>query len=204
MFQKLVQLLIVTLITFMVSYVDAQDTLTNELLAPPGTMLPLLQIDEFQKEIKLNVEQKEKINAFVRESKDIQKLPSKDRNAQSDILEGKIKKLLLPTQIERLNQFYLQLKGASVLPNDRVQKLLVFTAEQKNKLANIHDAESKKVFEAFRSGYNRQDQEMRKRRVNMINEWHAKMMDVLTPDQKKKLETMKGKNFAFDVSKIDI
>lgn len=202
MLQKSIQLLIAALVTFTVSFSNAQNALTHEQLAPPSTMLPYLQVEDLKKEIKLSAEQQAKIQAFITESNDIQKLQSRDRKTNGDILEGKIQKLLLPVQIERLNQFYLQFRGASVLSNPRVQKLLGLTSEQTNKLMRINDEESLKVMEINNAGYN--PEEKRKKKEIALDQWHAKMMDVLTPDQKKKLDALKGKKFGFDLSKIDI
>jgi hypothetical protein len=202
MFQKSIQLLIVTLITFMVSFANAKNPLNHELLAIPSVMLPFLQIEDLQKEIKLSAEQKEKLQPFIIESKDIMKSQSKDIKAQGDVLEGKILKLLLPVQIERLNQFYLQFKGASVLSNPRVQKFIDFTPEQTKNMSRIYDEESLKMMDINRALNN--PQERQKKKEIALKQWHAKMMDVLTPEQKKKLDTLKGNKFGFDISKIDI
>jgi hypothetical protein len=202
MFQKSCQFLIIILIPFTVSVANAQNAPMHELLASPSAMLPFLQIEDLQKEIKLSTEQKEKLQPFITESKDILKLPGRDRKAQGDILEGKIQKLLLPAQVERLNQFYLQYAGASVLRNPRVQKLLDFTDKQTKNMTRIDDEESTKMMEINKAGDN--PQEKKKKKEIVLNQWHAEMMDVLTPDQKKKLETLKGKKFGFDLSKIDI
>ena len=201
MLQKSIHILIVIAIAFTVSIANAQTTLRRELLAPPFVLLPFLQVDELQKEIKLSPEQLAKTQTSISESNNIQKLPSKGRQMQGDILEGNVKKVLSPAQIERLNQFYLQLRGASVLSNPRVQKLLDLTAEQTQNMARINDEEGAKIMDIINAGYN--PEEKRKKKVIALNQWHAKMMDVLTPDQKKKLETLKGQKFGFDISKID-
>ena len=202
MLQKSIHILIVITIAFTVSIANAQTTLRRELLAPPVVLLPFLQVDELQKEIKLSPEQKAKTQTFISESNNIQKLPSKGRQMQGDILEGNVKKVLSSAQIERLNQFYLQLRGASVLSNPRVQKLLDLSGEQTNNLTRINNEESSKMMEINNAGYD--PQERQKRKETALNQWHAKMMDVLTPDQKKQLQTLKGEKFGFDISKIDI
>jgi hypothetical protein len=202
MFQKSCQFLIIILIPFTVSVANTQNAPMHELLASPSAMLPFLQVEDLQKEIKLSTEQKEKLQPFIKESKDILKLQGRDRNVQGDILAGKIQILLLPVQIERLNEFYLQYAGASVLRNPRVQKLLDITAEQTKNLTRIDDGGSTQVMEINKAGDN--PQEKQKKKEIVLNQWHAQMMDVLTPDQKKKLETLKGKKFGFDISKIDI
>jgi hypothetical protein len=203
MFQKSILMLVVGLIAFTVSIANAQNILMHELIASPSMLLPYLQVKELIKEIKLSPGQQAKIQTFITESNNILKIPiTKDRKTQEDILEGKIKKLLLPKQIERLNQFYIQYEGASVLRNPRMQKLLDFSAAQTKHLARIDSEESLKVMQINNAGYN--PEEKREKKEMALNMWHAKMLDVLTPNQKKKLESLKGEKFGFDFSKIDI
>ncbi|MGD0383728.1 MAG: hypothetical protein ABSA77_09415, partial [Thermoguttaceae bacterium] len=75
MFQKSILLLIVSLITFSVSFANAQNAQVHELLVPPSTMLPFLQLEDLKKEIELGAEQQVKIQAFITEANDILKIP---------------------------------------------------------------------------------------------------------------------------------
>jgi hypothetical protein len=196
------KLFVVALAAFPASWACGQNVLTHQLLAPPSVLLPYLQVDELKREIKLSAEQQEKTRLLVTESEANLKLQFKDRNAKEDTLAGKMQKLLLPKQIERLNQFYLQYNGGSALSNPRVQKLLGLSADQTKSVRQIDDDEGSKVM-AINNARHDPEEERKKKQI-ALDEWRANKMDVLTSEQKKKLETLKGEKFGFDVSKIDI
>jgi hypothetical protein len=115
----------------------------------------------------------------------------KKMRAQGEKTTKAIEGVLLPDQLKRLRGIALQRMGLMALGDKTVQKDLKMKDEQVAKLKSIRDEAMKKMGELFRPGADRD--EMRKKGEAMRKEIEKKTLDVLTADQQKALEKMKGK-----------
>ncbi len=118
----------------------------------------------------------------------------------------KVEGILLPNQLERLNEISLQFtlesgfpgSAAMALTQDDLAKKINLSDDQKQKLQDVLGDAQKKMQDMFAGGGPPDQQEMAKIRTEVKD----KTMDVLTADQKEKLTTLEGKKF--DVSSIQM
>jgi hypothetical protein len=171
----------------------------------PGHVSParLLTVEAVQAELKLTDQQKEKateINEalsagrhelFAKVAKD-----SKERGAKTKELEkkaqGSIDELLDDSQNKRLRELLLQVNGASELTNKEMREALQITKEQQKKLATVRHANAKARKEALADF----DGDRMAKSVELQREGDAKLLEVLTPAQRKQFEAMQGKKIA--------
>jgi Spy/CpxP family protein refolding chaperone len=177
-----------------------------------GGIAGLLQNEKVQKEIELTAEQKEKIQKIGTEAReamrskmgDMQNLSQEERRAKFQEMrkdmeeaaaqtEKKIEGALLPNQVKRIKEIQLQVQGIRALANADVQKELGLTDDQKAKLKAI-DEEAAKGRPQFTPGQRPSQEDFQKMR-DARTETEKKLTDVLTDEQKKKLEEMKGEKF---------
>jgi hypothetical protein len=131
-------------------------------------------------------------------------------------IDKKIEEILLPHQLERVKQIQLQsqlqISVGVAISSLEVAKELGLTDEQKEKIKAIGD-EARKAMGDMRPGGGRRGngggdqnaerpsrEEMQKvfeKMTKAREENEKKYMEVLTAEQKEKLETMKGKKFDF-------
>ncbi|MBT4724822.1 MAG: hypothetical protein HN617_17070 [Planctomycetaceae bacterium] len=115
-----------------------------------------------------------------------------------------VEEVLLPQQVERLEEIRLQIQGVAALLTEPVQKALKITAEQKTKFAGVQKETQEKgqelfsgVRELFQGGDREKAQaavqEIREKMTTMQKETNEKLLGVLTDGQKKEFEKMKGK-----------
>jgi len=119
-------------------------------------------------------------------------------------IQEAIEEVLLPQQVERLEEIRLQIQGVAALLTEPVQKSLKITAEQKTKFDGIQKGTQEKgqelfsgVREAFQGGDREKAQammqEIREKMTAMQKEAEGKILGVLTDGQKKEFKDMKGK-----------
>ena len=119
-------------------------------------------------------------------------------------IQEAIEEVLLPQQVERLEEIRLQIQGVAALLTEPVQKSLKITAEQKTKFEAIQKGTQEKgqelfsgVREAFQGGDREKAQammqEIREKMTAMQKEAEGKVLGVLTDGQKKEFKEMKGK-----------
>jgi hypothetical protein len=119
-------------------------------------------------------------------------------------IQEAIEEVLLPQQVERLEEIRLQIQGVAALLTEPVQKSLKITAEQKTKFDGIQKGTQEKgqelfsgVREAFQGGDREKAQammqEIREKMTAMQKEAEGKVLGVLTDGQKKEFKEMKGK-----------
>ena len=119
-------------------------------------------------------------------------------------IQEAIEEVLLPQQVERLEEIRLQIQGVAALLTEPVQKSLKITAEQKTKFDGIQKGTQEKgqelfsgVREAFQGGDREKAQammqEIREKMTAMQKEAEGKVLGVLTDGQKKEFKDMKGK-----------
>jgi hypothetical protein len=119
-------------------------------------------------------------------------------------IQEAIEDVLLPQQVERLEEIRLQIQGVGALLTEPVQKELKITAEQKTKFEEVQKKTQEKgqelfsgVRELFQGGDREKAQaamqEIREKMTAMQKETEKHILAVLTDSQKKEFEKMKGK-----------
>ena len=174
----------------------------------PGSVLQsrLLMMEEVQTELKLTDEQKsqaaeinEKLTVgrhdlFAKVTKE-----SGERAGHVDKLEKQaresIAKLLDDAQEKRLKELLLQVNGASELTNKEVSAALQITKDQQKKLAAIRRENAKARQKALASF----DGDRMAKSLKLQREADAKLLKVLTDDQRKQFEKMQGKKLAIEI-----
>jgi len=105
----------------------------------------------------------------------------------------KLSEILLEHQVTRLNEIYVQAMGANAVQDPMVAKALEISDDQKENMQELRD----EMLESMRSmrGDSDDREAMREKMQEMNQEIQEKMMDLLSDDQKDKLEEMKGEAF---------
>jgi len=138
-------------------------------------------------------ERNAKIAEFRKQRKQREETQKK-LNAKYDL---KIAELLDPAQADRLDQITLQLKGAAALLEPGIAKTLGINKEQQDKIASINEkytAQRNELFQGFRGGGNREGFREAFAKMRELGEKRdANVLAVLSSDQKKKFDEMKGK-----------
>jgi len=115
---------------------------------------------------------------------------------EAKIANAKLEEALLPHQMKRLKEIALQQRGTSALTDPEVAKELKITDAQKKKLDDVNQKNREtmgaRMRELFQGG-NREG--IREKMQEMRKEAEEKVLAVLTGDQKKKFEEMKGEAF---------
>jgi Spy/CpxP family protein refolding chaperone len=180
---------------------------------PGGGVLMLLQNEQVQKNIELDADQKEKLQKLATETREAMRAKMgdmsnlsqeerrtkmtdmrKDMEEETAKTEKKVEGILLPKQLERIKQIQLQVQGVAALANPDVAKALELTADQQAKVKSINEESMKAMRDMFAGG-GRPSAEDRDKMTKARKETETKLMDVLTADQKEKLEKMKGEKF---------
>ena len=201
-----------------------------------GGIAMLVMNEAVQKEIDLLDEQIEDIRSAMEEINEnrpefdfraLRDLEEDERNAKMEEFreamqkltteaEEKLGDILLPEQLERVQQIQVQMMGVRAVQNERVAKELDLTESQKEKIADAFEAQQEKMRarmeelrgqggrgqggpggapgqggQGGRGGFGAMQEEMQK----MNDELEEKVMDVLTSSQKDKLEDLKGEEF---------
>lgn len=187
-----------------------------------GSTLGLLQRESVAEELKLTDEQKTKIRELsdkMREDTRIRDLFGKMGTASEEeraVVQAEIakvmesmrqqadvdlKKVLDSEQFTRYRQMALQTRGVSALGDTDVAGELKLSEDQIAKLKAISEESDKKrreMFESMRQSGFRGGDEMRTKFEELRKESEDKRMAVLTPDQRKSYETMRGPEMAAD------
>jgi Spy/CpxP family protein refolding chaperone len=173
-----------------------------------GGLLTLAQREEVQQELQLIDEQRDKLDDVVTESREriademremfagMQDLSNEERQARFEEIrtkfeklnkeaEGDLKKALLPHQFDRLKQINVQMqiqqRGADALTSGELAEAIDLTDEQQEKL-------QERAAEV--------QQELQEKIAKLRLEARNKLLDVLTPEQRAKLQSLTGDGFA--------
>ncbi len=194
--------------------------------ARPVSITQLLQIEKVRKAAEILDEQVEDIKKAVDKVREDARSTQGERPNFRDLTETQreemfkkfraqqeattkkineaVEEVLLPQQVERLEEIRLQIQGVAALLTEPVQKALKITAEQKTKFAGVQKETQEKgqelfsgVRELFQGGDREKAQaamqEIREKMTTMQKETNEKILAVLTDGQKKEFEKMKGK-----------
>jgi hypothetical protein len=193
----------------------------------PFALQRLLRSKDVQKELELVEEQKKELRALYQEMRggpgerpNLRDLSDKERRERIKEMrkehqqrmakmEEKIKAILLPHQLQRLNQIRLQVAGDAALMEPEVQKELGITKEQKEKMKALHKDGLAKFREAWEDLQDllpeqrrEQRDEIRSKMEKLQKELSEKLMGVLTSEQKEKYEALKGEKFEFNRAQL--
>jgi hypothetical protein len=181
----------------------------------------LLRMEEVQKELELLDDQKEKIDALTeanrnRERPDFgniremseaerQQLFARlrtEREKQTAETKEKLGEILLPHQMERLEQLVIQRQGLGALNNPEVAAKLKISEGQQEKIRTTAEEASEKMREEMRAlfqGGNREGnrEQIQEKMAEARAETEKQVLAVLTDAQKKQFDEMKGEPFTF-------
>ena len=107
--------------------------------------------------------------------------------------QDRLKAILQPEQMERLEQITLQASGISALKNEMVIKALEITKEQQEKLSAIEASYNQKRRELYRADISREERRSKTDELNKVR--NEEMMQVLSEGQKQRFEKIKGPVF---------
>ena len=111
--------------------------------------------------------------------------------------KAKLAEVLLPNQIKRLTEIFVQVNGVRALDDEDIAKELGISEAQKAKLAEVRQANGEAMRNQGREAFAGLDEAGRAAKfAEMRKESDGKLLAVLTADQQKKFEAMKGKPFA--------
>jgi Spy/CpxP family protein refolding chaperone len=161
------------------------------------TMSRLVTLDKVQGALKLTDDQKSKIEKINDDARDEmrQEFQSGERPNFEKIQKmrastaEKVNGLLDEGQRKRLMGIYIQVLGAGAVMDPAVAKELDITAEQKTKIRD-----------AMRSMRGARQQNLS--REEMHEKMNKELTSVLTADQQKKLESLKGEKVDIDLSEL--
>ncbi len=130
----------------------------------------------------------------------------KKRSALVKESEKGLAELLSEAQSKRLDEIALQLMGVRALANEDVAKKLKLTADQKKGVEDAFkaaDDDRRKMFEGLRSGGGNGGnaggfEAMREKMDEARKKSEANVLAVLSADQKKQFDELKGKPFEVD------
>lgn len=202
----------------MTASAEAQFNMRN--LRFPASLQNVFMIggEEVQTELGLSEEQKTKAadlglqlrqEAFEIMSGLQDLTPEEQKEAMGDVMnmiaekgkevEGRLDELLDDKQAVRLKELSLQSRGAQALEDEELVAALKITDDQKKKLTEIRETGMDALQEAFgklrEAGGDQGD--LRAKMQKLREELNEQGLAVLTPEQRKQLDTMKGKAFSF-------
>ncbi len=134
----------------------------------------------------------------------------------ADEMNEKIEEILLPNQLERLQQIEVQFMGSRAVTNERVKKELEISESQQEKIDEIFEEQATKMREMFgqggrggrgqggpggqgggrgQGGPGGNFEEMRTKMEELNKATDEQIMDVLSSSQRDKLDDLKGEEF---------
>lgn len=178
----------------------------------------LLRGGEVQKELKLNDEQKEKLQALSTQLQQeafeilsgLQDLTQDEQKEmmpevlqmisdKGEEIKEKVDNILEDEQEARLVELSLQARGAQALEDDEVAAALKLGDDQKKKLEEIREEGNAAMQEAFQKlradGGDQGD--IREKMSKLRDELSEKAFAILTPEQREQFDKMKGAEFKF-------
>jgi hypothetical protein len=185
----------------------------------------LLGNEKVQKELDLVDDQKKKIADLEGEMRismrdmfsSLQDLSGEERMTKmqelmkenQDKMQKKLADILLPHQLDRLKQIQLQAEGPMALFNADVIKELNLSTEQQDKMKTARDESGEKMRDLMgdmrdlsREERQAKMAELRDKMQKMRDDLNAKLTEILTQDQRDKLEKMKGAKVDIDFANL--
>ncbi len=120
----------------------------------------------------------------------------KEQSERTAKMKEQLEEVLFPEQMERLEQISLQLRGIAALTDEKVAGELKITTAQKEKMTKVQEEQRQSMGDKVRELFSGGDREnMREAMQKMRDDMENSILGVLTSDQKKKFEEMKGEKF---------
>jgi hypothetical protein len=107
----------------------------------------------------------------------------------------KLAEILLPNQLKRLNQIYVQVAGTAALNDADIAKELGITDEQREKMATVRIENAEAMRAQFAEFRDLEPEQRRAKVEELRKQGDEKLLAVLNDEQKKKFEEMKGEKF---------
>jgi len=195
------------LIGTMTQHVEAQRSNRSGLRLGNVAPVQLLILDDVQTNLMLTEKQKEKATAiheqFTAERRKMFAEISKESGNRRQKLAAMNKKTLAEletildvAQRKRLQEILLQVNGATELLKDNIAATIKITDDQKEKLADI-DRSNTKIRTESRKKLTGVSASTRSTKTSELHrQGNAKLLEILTAEQKKKFESMQGKKIA--------
>ncbi len=176
----------------------------------------LLRVDEVKAELGITPEQDEALQKLAEQSRsarpaggglNFRDMSEEERKAAFEKLQTelaaraketkeKLEEVLLPDQIERLDQISLQVRGARALNDPEVREQLKVSPEQVAKLAEVRESTQTKMREKMQELFQSGDRTgMREAFDELRKEVDQETLGVLNEDQRAQFEKMKGEPF---------
>jgi Spy/CpxP family protein refolding chaperone len=185
-----------------------------------ANLMRLLRNQDVQNDLQLTTDQKDKLRDAAQSMgmgnmrdrmQELRDLAPEERQTKMQELmkemqektEKQLAEILQPAQLDRLKEIRLQVMGGAALALPEVAKALNITDEQTEKLKAIQQQVQDKMREAVQDLS--QEERMAKMREigpQMRTEALAKVLEVLTPQQKEAFEKLKGKKIDIDLSTL--
>jgi len=213
--------LVVALLAGLVSVAQAQRGSRRRSRGARGRRLGLLSLEQVQKELKLSADQIEKIKKITeeitaemrKEFEALRDIEDRDKRRAKMIELGKkyeekarakLHELLPREKMGRLYQIRMQIRRVvDSLANGYVARRLKLTDAQKEKVAKIAaDARAKRseIYRGLRDASEEKRAEAREKLKKIRAESDKQALALLTDEQKKAFEEMKGKKFELKTS----
>jgi Spy/CpxP family protein refolding chaperone len=154
----------------------------------PMMTIMLLRNEKVQKDLALTDQQKEDIQKMAGELRGSGQATPEERRARMEKMQKDVEKILKPEQVARLKEVQIQADGAL---SPEVAKALAFSDEQKQKLDAIAKSVADKIAALDRSERREKGNQIRK-------DAKKQALDVLTQEQRDKLEKLGGKKIELD------
>lgn len=170
----------------------------------------LASLPDVQKELNMNDEQKTRVaevNDQLRDDRrevlgtafDNWSAAQQKMEALNNQASEKVNEVLEPTQRKRLQEIAIQQNGPRSIQDPEVAAELGLTDQQKAKLAEVVAENSK----AFETGFGESSRDnWRERAGELADQADLRLLEVLTPEQQTKLESLKGEPFEVDLSQF--
>lgn len=179
----------------------------------------LLRVEEVQAELQISPEQEEalmKLSEKARQRPEgmdfskVRQMSEDERNEffakmredqakKSEEAKEQLEEVLLPPQLERLNQISLQQRGVQALGDEAVASELDISDEQKEKLAEVReglrDTMRSRIQELMKKAGSEGGGFDREMFSKVQEELQEEVLGVLTSEQRAKFEEMKGEPF---------
>ncbi|MBX7132023.1 MAG: hypothetical protein K1X67_05015 [Fimbriimonadaceae bacterium] len=160
----------------------------------------LLMSPDVQKELGMTASQKQKVEALFK-SMPRPSMPEPGKRPEPpkgmDDFEKKLKAILNASQLARFEQLQLQARGPMAIMEPETAKKLGLTEKQKTQVRDIFQSSRRPQPPQSKPGERPDFEKMQKDIAKYRNELNAKLLGVLTADQRKKWSSMIGKPFKF-------
>jgi hypothetical protein len=111
-------------------------------------------------------------------------------------------KILTPQQMARLKQIKLQVAGPAALSAAEVARALALTQQQRDKLKTLAAEYREKTHQAVQGTKKKNYKQVRSIMADMKAKHLEAALEVLTPQQQKKFDKMRGPKVDMDLSKL--